>query len=95
MGREESSIPNEMLEDSKLVAFLKLKGHRIIAHICRDDPKDPRVGFTVDGDGDQIDRDTQAYYDNEQVGIQDYIRCLAEIKSQMYNMRKMRQQNKG
>lgn len=94
MAEESKGPPAEMLEDSKLAAFLKLKGHRIVAYICRDYPGDVRVGFMVEGDEETKNKSTQAYYDNEQVGIQDYIRCLAEVKSQMYNMRKMRRPSK-
>jgi hypothetical protein len=91
MGETRSSPnpPTSMLEDSQLVAFLKLKGHGIVAHICRDDPQDPRVAFEIKGDDDQIEKDVQSFYDNDQVGIQDYCRCLKEIKSQLYNTRRL------
>jgi hypothetical protein len=82
--------PTSMLEDSQLVAFLKLKGHQIVAHICRDDPQDPRVAFDVKGDDDEIQTDVQLFYDNARVGIQDYCRCLKDVKSLMYNMRKLK-----
>lgn len=79
-----------IIEDTKLVAFLKLKGFSITAQICRDDPRDVRVGFTIQGDQDDIEKATALYYANEQVGITDYIRTLNEVKSQMYNIRKLR-----
>ena len=81
--------PLQLLEDSKLVAFLKLKGHGMVARICRDDPDDVRVGFEITGDQEKINIDVQAYYANESVGIQDFCRCLNEVKSQMYNLRRL------
>ncbi len=82
-------VTGTLFEDSQLVAFLKLKGHGLTAYISRDDPDDPRVGFEIKGGEDQIEADMQAYYSNEQVGIQDYVRCLKDVKSQMYNTRKL------
>lgn len=78
------------LEDTMVVAYLKLKGHICIPWISRDDPDDIRVSFDIQGDKQVIESDTQKYYDpNESVLIQDYIRCLKDIKSQMYNMRRI------
>lgn len=77
------------LEDTSLVAFLKLKGHVTIPWISRDDETDIRVSFDIQGEQRNIERDMQAFYDNEKVGIQDFCRCLKDVKSAMYNMRKI------
>jgi hypothetical protein len=78
------------LEDTSLVAFLKLKGHHTVPWISRDDPDDVRVAFEIEGESAEIEKSIQAFYDNEQVGIQDFCRNLREVKSAMYNMRKIR-----
>ncbi len=83
-----STITN--LEDTSLIAYLKLKGHTAIPWLSRDDPDDLRVSFDIQGDPLQIESDIQRFYDNEQVGIQDFCRSLKETKSAMYNMKKIK-----
>jgi hypothetical protein len=77
------------LEDTSLVAFLKLKGHIAIPWISRTDPNDIRVSFDIQGDGKQIESDMRNFYNNEMVGIQDFCRCLKDVKSSMYNLRRI------
>ena len=72
-----------------LVAFMKLKGHIAIPWISRDDPADPRVSFDLQGDNEKIESDMQGFYNNEQVGIQDFTRAYKEVKSLMYNMKRI------
>ncbi len=85
--RDPTSVTS--LEDTSLVAFLKLKGHIAIPWISRDDPQDIRVSFDIQGNEQQIEADIQAFYQNEKVGIQDFCRCLKDIKSSMYNLRRI------
>jgi hypothetical protein len=77
------------LEDVMLVSFLKLKGHVIKPWLSRDDPRDPRVSFDIQGDEKVIEENIKAFYDNTAVNIQDFCRCLKETKSTMYAMRKI------
>jgi hypothetical protein len=85
--RDPTSVTS--LEDTSLVAFLKLKGHIAIPWISRDDPQDIRVSFDIQGNEQQVEADIQAFYANEKVGIQDFCRCLKDIKSSMYNLRRI------
>jgi hypothetical protein len=84
----EHSLTN--LEDTSLVAFLLLKGYKIKP--WRDTQDSDHVSFDIEGEADRIEQDMQKYYSNEQVGIQDYIKCLKEVKSQMYNLKKVKSQ---
>ena len=77
------------LEDTMLVAYLQLMGHTAIPWISRDDPSDPRISFDIMGDQEEIRRNTQAFYNNASVGVQDFCRQLREVKSAMYNMKKV------
>jgi hypothetical protein len=78
------------LEDTSLVAFLLLKGHRIKP--WRETNSPDHVSFDIEGEALEIEFDMQKYYNNEQVGIQDFIKCLKEVKSQMYNLKKVKSQ---
>ncbi len=88
--RDPTVKPVISLEDTSLVAFLKLKGYITVPWISRDDPVDTRVSFDIQGDERQIEADMQAFYDNQQVGIQDFCRNLKEVKSCMYNLKRIK-----
>lgn len=75
------------LDDTNLVAYLMLKGYRVIPWKLEDDPS--RVSFDICGDPSQITQDIQLFFDNEQVGVQDFVRNLKEVKSQMYQMKRI------
>jgi len=77
------------LEDTMLVAFLQLKGHVAIPWLCRDDKDDPRVAFEIQGDPAEIEKNVQAYHNNESIGVQDFVRQLRSVKSTMYNMKRI------
>jgi hypothetical protein len=85
-----SGPANQLYEDMLLVAFFKLKGHGIIPHICRDDPGNVSVAFEVLGDEGKKEESIRDFYDNVQVGVQEYVWCYREIKSQMCNLRKLK-----
>lgn len=82
-----SRSPTTNLEDVMLVAFLVLQGHKIKPWRDTDDPN--HISFDVVGDQASIEADMQKYYDNERVGVADFVRCLKETKSQMYNLKKL------
>jgi len=88
--RDSTVKPVTSLEDTSLIAYLKLKGHTLIPWISRDDPTDIRVSFDIQGEELQIEKDMQSFYDNEQVGIQDFCRNLKEVKSAMYNLKRIK-----
>ena len=79
--------PTTQLEDTMLVAYMVLKGHKI--HPWRDAENHDHISFDIKGDADQIEADMQKYYANEQVGIADFVRCFKSVKSQMYAMKKV------
>jgi len=78
-----------------LVAWLDLQGFVIKPWICRDSPGEPRVSFDIQGEPQDIEAAMQRYYDNGQVGVQDYVRALKKTKSSMYNLRKIKPEMKG
>jgi hypothetical protein len=77
------------LEDTMLVSYLILKGHIAIPWLCRDDPSDRRVAFDIQGEQERIEKDMQAFYNNESVGVQDFCRQLKSVKSLMYNLKRI------
>jgi len=94
--RDPTDSTTVKLEDSSLVAFLKLKGHTIIPYLSDDDPRDPeRVAFDISGNEEAIKSDISNYYnDNPLVGIGEYVRSLKDVKSQMYITRQNRKGDK-
>jgi hypothetical protein len=89
----DSRSPTTNLEDTSLVAFMVYKGHKINLWRCVEDPK--RVSFDIEGDSEKIESDMQQFYNNEMVGIQDYTRCLKDVKSRMYNFKKIIKEEKS
>jgi hypothetical protein len=78
------------IEDTSLVAFLKLQGHVCIPWISRDDPSDVRVSFDIQGDEATIVADIQKFYDpNFSVRVQDFCKMLKDVKSSMYNLKRV------
>jgi hypothetical protein len=88
---KEDNGPTTMLEDTMLIAYLRVRGHTAIPWICREDRNDVRVAFDIMGDKKDIEESMQAYHGNEQVGVQDYVRSLREVKSAIYDMKKIGQ----
>ena len=79
--------PTTNLEDTSLIAFMLLKGHKIREWQNKEDPS--RVSFDIEGSPEDVEKDMQAYYSNVPVGIQDYVRCYKEVKSRLYNFKKL------
>jgi hypothetical protein len=74
------------LEDTMLIAFLVMKGHKIKP--WQDTEDKDHVSFDILGDQKQINEDIESFYSNEQVGVHEYVKCLKEVKSQMYSFKK-------
>lgn len=81
---DNNSPHNSNIKDTSLVAYLVLKGHLAIP--WRDTEDKGHICFQIESD---ITKDMEAYYQNEKVGIQDYVKCLKAIKSQMYQMKNL------
>lgn len=89
---EERSYAMTMLEDTNLVAYLKLCGYVAVPFRCLDDPRDPnRVAFNIEGSVEDVEAATKEFYSNKLVGVQDFCRCIKEIKSVTHALRKLRQ----
>ncbi len=80
-----------LLTDSMLVTFLKLREHILIPVISHDDPVDPRVGWDP-SECDQIkmESDMRDYYNGTLVDIQQYVTVYKAVKSEMYNLKRIR-----
>lgn len=91
MGNVKEDEPTTMLEDTMLIAYLRVRGHTAIPWICREDRNDVRVAFDIMGDKKDIEESMQAYHGNDPVGVQDYVRSLREVKSAIYDMKKIGQ----
>ena len=82
--------------DAQHVAFLKMRGWKFTLWIETDeqnpnqDPNAKRVVFEIKGDSDAIEKEMQKFYDNESVPIQDFCRALKDLKTQMYQLRRMK-----
>jgi hypothetical protein len=81
--------PTTSYEDTLLVAFLKLKGFTVVPWVCRDNPSDVRVSFDVQGDENEIEAAVNAFYANEQIGIQDFCKSFKETKSNMHALKRV------
>jgi hypothetical protein len=68
-------------EDTNIVAFLIMRGHKIKPWRCTDGM---RVAFDIEGD---VSTDLEMYYSNVQVGIQDFVKNLKMVKSCIANMK--------
>jgi hypothetical protein len=94
-NRDKPEIGTEVpktIGDTNIVAFMRLKGIMAIPWICRDDSRDPhRVEFELVGSPEEIQEAMKAYCRNDEVGIQDFVRRLRDVKTQMYAMKNMGQ----
>ena len=82
MKNNELMLLNEF-EDATIVSFLALRGHAVTP-IRK---PNGRVIFEVQGD---LARDVEAFYQNEKVGVIDYIRILKMVRSSIFNLRAMK-----
>lgn len=75
-----------------LVTYLKQRGHLLIPVISRDDPADPRVGW-VPCSCNQIELKGHIRDFYNDVDLQAFITVFKAIKSEMYNMKRIRRAN--
>ena len=82
------------LGDSQHAAFLKMLGRTVHPWIeSGEEEKDPnskRVEFQIFGDPAEIEKDMQRFYRGEAFDIQEFCRHLKDIKSAMYNLRRLK-----
>ena len=85
-------MSNEMittLEDTSLVAFLSLQGHKVVPLRSKapvPEEAQPRIVFDIYGD---IEADVKAYQSNAMVGIADFVRHLKQVRSSMFTLKKL------
>lgn len=70
-----------VFDDVYLVAYLALKGHKVVPTINR---SINRVSFEVYGD---VESTLSSYYSNDQVGISEYLRMLKQYRSTFFSMK--------
>jgi len=92
MSTENSRSPTvnpaaTLMEDNHQVAFMVLKGYKVKPWRDTEDPR--HIMFEILCTSEDVDREMEKYFSNEQVGITDYINCLKSVKSQMYAMKKI------
>jgi hypothetical protein len=92
--KRDPTEPFITLEDSQHAAFLKMLGYKIVPWIEGDtvgiDPNSKRVEFQVFGNPAAIEHDMQRFYVGENFSIQEFCRHLKDIKSAMYNLRRLK-----
>ena len=76
---DEHSVP---LDDTNIVAYLQYRGFRFNPF----NKEGGRIGFRVFGD---IDGALADFYNNEKVGIQDYVACLKKVRGSMFLLKGM------
>ena len=86
------------IEDANIVAFLVLKGFICIPFIQTEKSEkggdkggSARVAWDVEGEVAPV---IHKFYENENVGVHDYVRVLKDVRSQMYNCKSMANQLK-
>jgi hypothetical protein len=66
-----------VIDDTNIVAYLHLCGFKFAPF----QKGEGRIGFKVYGD---IDSTLASFYGNNQVGIQDYVKCLKTVRGSMF-----------
>ena len=86
-------VASTVIEDANIVSFLMLKGFVAIPFLRN--PNNPnessRVAWDVQG---EVEAEIRNYYQNELVGIHDFVKVLKEVRSQMYNVKQISNQYK-
>ena len=72
------------IDDTNIVSYLHYCGFKFSPFKKSDD----RVAFRVYGD---IDKGLAGYYDNANVGIQDYVACLKKVRGSMFLIKGMQE----
>lgn len=71
------------IDDTNIVAYLHYCGFKFTPF---KKGGDGRVGFKVYGD---IDATLASFYDNNKIGIQDYVACLKKVRGSMFLIKGM------
>lgn len=71
------------IDDTNIVAYLHYCGFKFNPF---QKGLDGRIGFRVYGD---IDAALASYYDNNKIGIQDYVACLKKVRGSMFLLKGM------
>jgi hypothetical protein len=74
------------LEDVNIAAYFKLKGYPVKTFRCVEEPH--RILFVIDGMHDAKIKTMREFYDNDKIGINDYLKCLKDLKSEMHTMKR-------
>jgi len=84
------------INDANIVAYLVMKGYVAIPYIKSEatDNQSSRVSWDVQGDPDAINAEVKIFWENERVGIRDYVRILKDIRGTMYEIKNMKGQLK-
>jgi len=84
-----SNVAITTVEDVNLVAFLVVKGYTLIPYIkSHKDGEARRVAWDVQGDADS---EIKRFYANELIGVRDFARALKDVRSDMYNVKNIHQ----
>lgn len=76
-----------VLEDANLVAYLNYLGHQFLPT----KRKSGKVVFNVTGDDTAIEKDIEKFYTDDKVCINDYIKCLKNVRSSIFNLRNQKE----
>ena len=84
------------INDANIVAYLVMKGYIAIPYIKTEasENQGSRVSWDVQGDPDAINAEVKIFWENERVGIRDYVRILKDIRGTMYEIKNMKGQLK-
>ena len=84
------------INDANIVAYLVMKGYVAIPYIKSEasENQSSRVSWDVQGDPDAINAEVKIFWENERVGIRDYVRILKDIRGTMYEIKNMKGQLK-
>lgn len=73
------------VEDTNIIAFMAMRGHKIKPWICADGSN--RVAFDIFGNTSQALDD---YYNNVAINVQDFVKNLKMVKSTIIGMKQGR-----
>ncbi len=93
MVTESNSDKGLIIEDANIAAFLSMKGFQVSPFIKDRGPKDsPVVAWDVHGEKIDVEESVQSFYGNEEVGVNDFVKSLREIRGAMYNLKSISSQ---
>jgi hypothetical protein len=75
------------LEDANLVAYLNYIGYQF----APTKKKSGKVVFKIEGEEGNIEKDIEKFYSDDTVRINDYIKCLKNVRSSIFNLRNQKE----